>query len=113
MLGMQGDASDNIPGIPGVGPKTAQKYIKAYGSVESLVKHAHDLKGKQKENVEKYGAQGIMSKQLATIVTDAPIDFKPEELKYESPDESKLRALFEELEFRTLLQRVLGGTKSP
>ncbi|MCH7514678.1 MAG: hypothetical protein IH947_12170 [Bacteroidetes bacterium] len=99
MLGMQGDASDNIPGIPGVGPKTAQKYIKAYGSVESLVEHAHELKGKQKENVEKYGAQGIMSKQLATIVTDAPIDFKPEELKYESPDESKLRPLFEELEF--------------
>jgi len=113
MLGMQGDASDNIPGIPGVGPKTAQKYIKDYGSVEGLVEHAHELKGKQKENVEKYGAQGIMSKKLATIVTDAPIDFKPEDLKYDSPDESKLRTLFEDLEFRTLIQRVLGGAKSP
>ena len=67
MLGMEGDASDNIPGIPGVGPKTARKYIRTYGSVENLVAHADELKGKQKENVETYGDQGILSKELATI----------------------------------------------
>jgi len=108
MLGLQGDSSDNIPGIPGVGPKTAQKYLKEYETVENLVKHADDLKGKQRENVIQYGQQGIMSKELATIVTDAPIDFVEEDLKYSGAEESLLRPIFEELEFRTLIQRVFS-----
>ncbi len=109
MLGLQGDASDNIPGIPGIGPKTAQKYIQTYGSVEELVAHAHELKGKQKENVENFGDQGILSKELATIALDVPIEFQPESLEYNGPDESKLRPIFEDLEFRTLIQRVFSG----
>ncbi len=112
MLGLQGDASDNIPGIPGVGPKTAQKYIHTYGSVEELVAHSHELKGKQKENVENFGEQGILSKELATIALDVPIDFDAEALKYSGPDEASLRPIFEDLEFRTLIQRVFSGGAS-
>lgn len=111
MLGLQGDASDNIPGIPGVGPKTALKYIQQYGSVESLVEHVHELKGKQKENVETYGQQGILSKELATISLDVPVDFDADALEYKGPDESKLRPIFEDLEFRTLIQRVFGSSQ--
>jgi len=109
MLGLQGDASDNIPGIPGVGPKTAQKYIHTYGTVENLIEHANELKGKQKENVEKYGQQGILSKELATIALDVPVKFDAESLKYAGPDEAKLRPIFEDLEFRTLIQRVFSS----
>ena len=114
MLGLQGDASDNIPGIPGVGPKTAQKYIHTYGSVEELVAHAHELKGKQKENVENFGQQGILSKELATIALDVPVEFNAEDMKYDGPDEAVLRPIFEDLEFRTLIQRVFStGTAKP
>ncbi len=110
MLGLQGDSSDNIPGIPGVGLKTAQKYVKAYGSVEGLISHVDELKGKQKENVEKYGEQGILSKKLATISLNVPVDFDPEMLKYNGPNETTLRPIFEDLEFRTLIQRVFSST---
>ena len=108
MLGLQGDSSDNIPGIPGIGPKTASKLIKAYGSVEGLVENTDQLKGKQKENVEKYGEQGILSKELATINTEVPIDFNEKDLVYDGPDEEKLKPIFEELEFRTIMKRVFG-----
>jgi len=108
MLGLQGDAADNIPGIPGIGPKTASKLIKAYGSVEGIVEHANELKGKQKENVETYGQQGILSKKLATINTEVPIAFDEEALKHEEPNEELLKPIFEELEFRTIIRRVFG-----
>ena len=108
ILGLQGDAADNIPGIPGIGAKTAVKLLKEYGTVENLVANAHELKGKQKENVENFGEQGILSKQLATIDIDVPLEFKEEELKYNGPDEQKLKAIFEDLEFKTLSKRVFG-----
>ncbi|WP_345167161.1 DNA polymerase I [Nibribacter koreensis] len=112
ILGLQGDAVDNIPGIPGIGEKTAKTLIQKYGSVENLIAHSHELKGKQKENVEKFAEQGLMSKELATIHLDVPIDFDEQGLLYEGPDVEKLAALFDELEFRQLATRVLG-TASP
>jgi len=108
MLGLQGDASDNIPGIPGIGPKTASKLIKEYGSVEGLVQNVDKLKGKQKQNVEEFGQQGIMSKELATINTEVPIDFNEDELVYEGPNEELLKPIFEELEFRTIIRRIFN-----
>jgi DNA polymerase-1 len=112
ILGLQGDASDNIPGIPGVGAKTAIKYVKQYGSVENLVAHAHELKGKQKERVTEFGEQGILSKELATINVDVPLEFSETELEYSGPDKEALSEIFDELEFRTLLKRVMQE-KSP
>ncbi|GGK88441.1 DNA polymerase I [Rufibacter glacialis] len=112
ILGLQGDAVDNIPGIPGIGEKTAKTLIQRFGSVENLIANAHELKGKQKENVEKFAEQGLMSKELATIHLDVPIDFDEQGLLYEGPDMDKLAALFDELEFRQLATRVLG-TASP
>ncbi|AGA77303.1 DNA polymerase I [Echinicola vietnamensis] len=108
ILGLMGDAVDNIPGIPGIGEKTAKKLLKAYGTIEGLLEHVGDLKGKQKENVENFGQQGLLSKSLATIKQDVPIEFNPEDLTYDGPDEEKLKALFAEMEFRTLTQRVFG-----
>ena len=110
MLGLQGDAVDNIPGIPGIGPKTASKLLKVYGSVENLVANAHELKGKQREKVEEFGQQGILSKELATIHIDVPVTFDEGAMKYNGPNVDKLKALFEELEFRTTLKRILGET---
>lgn len=106
ILGLMGDAVDNIPGIPGIGQKTAIKLLKKYGSVEELIKNTDDLKGKQKENVVNFGAQGLLSKELATIKIDVPITYKKEDLKYEGIDEEKLRSIFSELEFKTLASRV-------
>ncbi|WP_439482086.1 DNA polymerase I [Cyclobacterium plantarum] len=108
ILGLMGDAVDNIPGIPGIGAKTAVKLLKEYGSVEELVKNTDQLKGKQKENVENYAQQGILSKELATIMQDVPIEFDEKSLTRDPPNEEKLKALFAELEFRTLTKRVFG-----
>ena len=108
ILALWGDAVDNIPGIPGIGEKTAKKLIKLYGSVEGLLKNTHELKGKQKENVENFGDQGLMSKQLATIICDAPIEFDPVSMELEKPNKEELSALFAQLEFRTLGKRVFG-----
>ena len=115
ILGLQGDASDNIPGIPGVGAKTAVKYLKQYGSVENLVAHAHELKGKQKEMVTNFGEQGLLSKELATINIEVPLEFDEEALEYQGPDKEALGSIFDELEFRTLLKRVMQekSTKEP
>lgn len=115
ILGLQGDASDNIPGIPGVGAKTAVKYVKEYGSVENLVAHAHELKGKQKEMVTAFGEQGILSKELATINVEVPLEFEVSEFKYQGPNKEVLSDIFDELEFRTLLKRVMQekSTKDP
>lgn len=108
ILGLWGDAVDNIPGIPGIGEKTAKKLIKQYGSVEGLIAHSHELKGKQKENVIEFADQGLLSKKLATIVLDVPVDFKADELLIEEPNKEKLIELFKELEFRTTLKRLFN-----
>ncbi len=110
ILGLMGDAVDNIPGIPGIGEKTAVKLLKEYGTVENLLKNTDKLKGKQKENVENFAEQGLLSKELATIKIDVPVDFVEEDLRYEGFDEEKLSALFTELEFRTLSKRIFKET---
>lgn len=106
ILGLMGDAVDNIPGIPGIGEKTAVKLLKEFGTVEGLIANADKLKGKQRENVENFAQQGLLSKELATIKIDVPVDFDDEGLRYDGIDEEKLRALFTELEFRTLAARI-------
>jgi DNA polymerase-1 len=110
MLGLQGDTSDNIPGVPGIGPKTAAVLLKQYGSVENIVSHANDLKGKQKELFLKYGEQAILSKRLATIITDVPVAFDEEELRYSGPNVEKLKPIFDELEFKGIAGRAFGET---
>jgi len=102
-LGMMGDSSDNIPGLPGVGDKTAKKFIKAYGSMEGLLENTHELKGKMKEKVEAAKDLGILSKELATIMLDVPVDFHEEDFKMSQPDMEKVTQLFEELEFRRMI----------
>jgi len=108
ILGLWGDAVDNIPGIPGIGEKTSKILIAKYGSVEGLIEHADELKGKQKENVINFAEQGLLSKKLATIILDVPVEYDFDDLKVEEPDEAKITELFAELEFRNLAQRVLG-----
>jgi DNA polymerase-1 len=108
ILGLWGDAVDNIPGIPGIGEKTAKLLIKQYGSVENIIKNSHELKGKLRENVENYAEQGIMSKKLATILLDAPVELDEEGLELCAPSRDLLEPLFAELEFRTLGRRVFG-----
>lgn len=111
ILGLWGDAIDNIPGIPGVGEKTASKFVQEYGSLEDLLEHTDDLKGKMKENVVNFADQGRMSKILATINTDVPIDFDPEDLKVKAPNIQELLEIFEELEFRTMAKRLVADYK--
>ena len=108
ILGLQGDASDNIPGIPGIGEKTAKKLIQEYGSVEGLIANVDKLKGKQQQNVREFAEQGLMSKELATIHLNVPIEFEADKLVLDQPDMDELRRLFDELEFRQLAARVLG-----
>jgi DNA polymerase-1 len=109
VLGLMGDASDNIPGVPGIGPKTAQKLIGQYGSVEGVLDHVDELKGKQKENVETYREQALLSKELVTIELEVPVTIGLDDLAVKEKDVEKLKALFAELEFETLGQRVFGG----
>lgn len=99
-LGMMGDAVDNIPGLPGVGDKTAKKFIKAYGNMEGLFEHIHELKGKMKEKVEANQELGLLSKKLATIITDCPVEFNEKDFELSSPNFEEVNALFSELEFR-------------
>ena len=108
ILGLWGDAVDNIPGIPGIGEKTAKALIKQYGSMENIIANVHELKGKQKENVENFAAQGLVSKKLATIILDVPIAFEEDKLILEAPSRELLEPLFAELEFRTIGRRVFG-----
>lgn len=108
MLGLQGDASDNIPGIPGFGPKTAATLLKKYKTIEGIIEHVSELKGKQKELVEQYADQALLSRKLATIITDVPVKFNEEELEYTGPNEAALKPIFQELEFKTILNRVFG-----
>ncbi|MBD3636357.1 MAG: DNA polymerase I [Crocinitomicaceae bacterium] len=108
ILGLWGDSADNIPGIPGIGEKTAKKLVKQYGSVEGLIAHTDELKGKQKENVAAFAEQGLQSKMLATIILDVPVEFEPDKLIMEEPDTEKVKEIFTQLEFKTLAKRVLG-----
>ena len=108
VLGLQGDAADNIPGIPGIGGKTASKLLKQFGSVEGIIENSDKLKGKQKENVENFAEQGILSKQLATIILDIDVELNEKELKTCDSNPDKIKAVFTELEFRNLARRVLG-----
>ncbi len=107
MLGLMGDASDNIPGCPGVGEKTAQKLIAEFDSIENLLEHTDRLKGALKTKVEENREQILFSKFLATIKTDVPVALDMNALVRQEPDEESLRKIFEELEFRTLIDRVL------
>ncbi|MFP4293988.1 MAG: DNA polymerase I [Cyclobacteriaceae bacterium] len=108
LLGLQGDSVDNIPGIPGIGPKTASKLLKEFGSLEQIIANADQLKGKQREKVIEFSEQGILSKELATIKIDVPVDFDATLYRYNGPDAEKLTQVFQELEFRTLTRRILG-----
>ena len=103
-LGMKGDAVDNIPGLPGVGDKTAKKFINLYGSMEGLIKNTQELKGKMKEKVEANAELGLLSKKLATILLDVPVEFDAKYFEMESPDQEKVAAIFQELEFRRLME---------
>jgi len=110
VLGLQGDSVDNIPGIPGIGIKTAVKLLKLYNSVEGIIENVEELKGKQKENVINFADQGRLSKQLATIKIDVPIQFDAEKYKVEQFNHEALSGVFKELEFRSLADQILGKT---
>jgi DNA polymerase-1 len=108
ILGLWGDAVDNIPGVPGVGEKTAKALIKEYGSVENILQNTDKLKGKMVDKFREFAAQAIMSKKLATIITNVPYEFDEVALTLDPPDTEKIKAVFGELEFRRLSERVLG-----
>jgi len=108
ILGLWGDAVDNIPGIPSIGEKTAKALIKQYGSMENIFANSHELKGKQRENIENNVELGLISKKLATIILNVPIEFNEQQLLLEDPSKELLEPLFAELEFRTIGKRVFG-----
>jgi DNA polymerase I len=108
LLGLMGDASDNIPGCPGVGPKTAVKLINEYGSIEAILENSEKLKGSLKEKIESNKEKIIFSKFLATIKTDVPIELNMDSLKLESPNEDELRKILDSLEFHSLTDRILN-----
>lgn len=108
ILGLQGDTSDNIPGIPGVGPKTAAELLKQYKSVENIIAHSSELKGKLKERVEQFGDQAILSKKLATIILDVPVEWNEKDLEYSGPDAEKLMPIIDDLEFKTMAPRIFA-----
>lgn len=108
ILGMWGDSVDNIPGIPGIGEKTAKVLVQKYGSMEGLYEHTHELKGKQKENVENFKEQAFLSKRLATIDLNVPIEFDENALILDPPNKEACEELFAKLEFKTMAARVFG-----
>lgn len=112
ILGMQGDAVDNIPGIPGIGPKTAVKLLEEYDSVENLIANVNQLKGKQKERVEEFAEQALLSKKLATIDCHAPIEFDAKTFVIDPPNRDQLAELFKELEFRSIAKAILGQAEN-
>ncbi len=109
ILGLMGDTADNIPGCPGVGPKTAEKLIQQFGSIENLLEHTDELKGALQQKVVENADQIRMSKWLATIITDVPVALDADALRREPADLDTLRTVFNELEFRTLTQRLIDG----
>lgn len=112
LLALMGDSADNFPGCPGVGEKTAAKLINQFGSIDNMLQHTDEIKGKLREKVENAVEDIKMSKFLATIRTDVPMQLDLDELKVEQPDETKLRAIFEELEFKTLINKFLNKNES-
>ncbi len=108
ILGLQGDSVDNIPGIPGIGKKTAIKLLDQYDTIEGLIAHSHELKGKQKENVENFAEQGLLSKKLATIDLEVPVDFVADNCKISEFNKEDLTQVFKELEFRTVAESILS-----
>jgi len=106
-LGMKGDAVDNIPGLPGVGDKTAKKFLALYGSMEGLLANTHELKGKMKEKVEANAELGLLSKKLARILLDVPVDFNEKDFELNTPDIEKVKEIFQELEFRRLTENLI------
>jgi len=114
ILGLMGDASDNIPGVPGVGPKTAQKLIAEFGSVETLLERVDEVKGKMKEKIADNKEQAILSRKLVVIDCEVPLDKKPDDLVRGDRDDDQLKALFAEFEFNTIGKRVFGdGFSAP
>ena len=111
LLALMGDSADNFPGCPGVGEKTAAKLINQFGSIDNMLQHTEEIKGKLREKVENAVEDIKMSKFLATIRTDVPMNLELDELKIEEPDETKLRAIFEELEFKTLINKFLNKSE--
>ena len=111
LLALMGDSADNFPGCPGVGEKTAAKLINQFGSIDNMLQHTEEIKGKLREKVENAIEDIKMSKFLATIRTDVPMNLELDELKIEEPDETKLRAIFEELEFKTLINKFLNKSE--
>ncbi len=116
LLGLMGDSSDNIPGCPGIGPKNAVKLLSEFGDIDGIYRNLDKIKGKQQENLREYEQQVRLSKELATIILNVPVDFEPEKLRIEEPDHLALKTLFEELEFRGLaerlqLRKVVGKSK--
>jgi DNA polymerase I len=110
LLGLMGDVADNIPGVPGIGPKTAQKLIAEFGSMENLLANSSKLKGKQRENVEASVDQALLSKELATIILDVPIHVSWDDLLITSRDDEALKTLFNDFEFRSLTKRLFPGS---
>lgn len=108
LLALWGDAIDNIPGIPGVGEKTAQQLLAEYDTVEHIIENSAQLKGKLREKVETFANQALMSKKLATIICDVPVEFNEKDLRVEEPDKEMLMQIFSELEFRTIAKRIFG-----
>lgn len=108
ILGLCGDASDNIPGVPGIGQKTASKLILKYGSIENLLEHVEELKGKQKENLVNHQKEAHLSKRLATIDRDVPMELTLDELVRQEPDEETLKQLCIEFEFNSIGRRLFG-----
>jgi len=106
-LGMMGDSSDNIPGLPGVGEKTAKKFLAQFGSMEGLLANTDQLKGKMKEKVEANGELGLLSKKLATIMLDVPVEFNAKNFELDHPDVEKVKQIFQDLEFRRLTDNFL------
>ncbi len=111
ILALWGDSADNIPGAPGVGEKTSKKLISEYYSVEGLLENTNDLKGKQKENIENFKEQILLSKELATIITDVPLNVEFEKLSIKEYNKDILTKLFDELEFRNLAKRLINEEK--
>ncbi len=109
MIGLWGDASDNIPGVPGIGEKTAAQLIAQYGSVENLLAHTNELKGKLKETLETYREQALLSKRLGTILCDAPCPIDLEQLRVREPNQEQLKSLLIEFEFNSIGRRLFGG----
>lgn len=113
ILALWGDAADNIPGVPGIGEKTAVKLVNEFGTVEAILANADKLKGKQRENILAGQEQLLLSKKLATIATDVPLEFVPAQLQMEEPDCDALREVYGELDFGMFLREMDGGRPSP